>query len=293
MRIERLGGAEARRAPALLLDAVKATGFFPGPRAVLLEEATDGLAPAVAAALDAWAEGDARIVATGGSLAAKGALRKLFEGRRGVVAITLYDDPPTAGDLRDQLREAGLSAVEPAAFEDLLALSQALPVGELRGLVERLALHQAGEAGSLDAATVAALAPQDGEADLDALLAAVSDRQGARVPPLLRRIVAQGTGPVAVAIQALRHFRALLAVRCDPGGPASGLAALRPPVGGARRLALQRGAEAWPREQVEAALRELVSLDLALRSSAAVPQGALLERTLLRVAGMERGGQRG
>jgi DNA polymerase-3 subunit delta len=49
---------------------------------VLVEDATDGLAPVVAAALEAWAPGDARLVATGAGLAAKGALRKLFEGRR-------------------------------------------------------------------------------------------------------------------------------------------------------------------------------------------------------------------
>ena len=51
MRLTRMAGAELRKDPALLLDAVKAVGFFPGPRAVLVEEANDAAAPAVMTAL--------------------------------------------------------------------------------------------------------------------------------------------------------------------------------------------------------------------------------------------------
>ena len=42
---------DASSDPAALMDAVKAVGFFPGPRAVHVEAATDGLAPVIAAAL--------------------------------------------------------------------------------------------------------------------------------------------------------------------------------------------------------------------------------------------------
>jgi DNA polymerase-3 subunit delta len=44
MRLARMGGADLRRDPAALSDAVKAIGFFGGPRAVLVEEA-DGQKP--------------------------------------------------------------------------------------------------------------------------------------------------------------------------------------------------------------------------------------------------------
>ncbi|MER2507410.1 MAG: DNA polymerase III subunit delta, partial [Amaricoccus sp.] len=54
MRLTRITGADLRRDPAALEDALKAIGFFPGPRAVLVEEATDGLAPLVATALGGW-----------------------------------------------------------------------------------------------------------------------------------------------------------------------------------------------------------------------------------------------
>ena len=37
MRLTRLPGGDLRKDPAQLLDAVKAVGFFPGPRAALVE----------------------------------------------------------------------------------------------------------------------------------------------------------------------------------------------------------------------------------------------------------------
>ncbi len=285
MRLERVSAAELRRDGTLLLDALKAVGFFPGPRAVLLEDATDGLAPAVAAALDGWMPGDARLVATGAGLSAKGALRKLFEGRRDAAAITLYDDPPTEAEVSERLAAAGLTRIAPAAREAIGELAQSLPSGEFRGLVERLALHQLGADSPLELAAVEALAPQMGDAEVDDLLAAVTDRRQDRIAPLLARLAAQGVGPVAVAIPAMRHFRVLLAVASDPGGVQAGLSALRPPVFGPRREALARAAASWKRERIEGALRTLVELDLALRSGGSLPDRALLERALMRLAG--------
>lgn len=288
MRVTRLGGAEVRRDAALLLDAAKATGFFPGPRAVLVEDATDGLAPALLSALDAWREGDARLVLTGGALASKGALRKLAEGRGDAAAITLYDDPPTAAELGQWMSEAGLLAVAPEARDALSALAQALPPGEVRGLLERLALHQADAEGPLGAEVVAALAPRE-EADLDDLLAALTDGPPALLAQRLSAVMAQGAGPVAVAIAAGRHLRAALSVASDPGGLQAGLAALRPPVGGPRRAALERATRGWERAALERGLRRLTALDLQLRGArGGAPEGALLERALLEVAALRR-----
>src|SRR5690606_23648797 len=59
MRLTRIPAAELRKDPALLSDAMRAQGFFPGPRVAFLEDATDTAAPVVAAALKEWREGDA------------------------------------------------------------------------------------------------------------------------------------------------------------------------------------------------------------------------------------------
>lgn len=45
MRLTRIAAGVLRKDPAALMDAMKAQGFFPGPRVAFLEEATDTLAP--------------------------------------------------------------------------------------------------------------------------------------------------------------------------------------------------------------------------------------------------------
>ncbi|MCA3532522.1 MAG: DNA polymerase III subunit delta, partial [Rhodobacter sp.] len=91
MRLARMAAADLRRDPAALQDAMKAQGFFPGPRVAFVEDATDGLAPLLQEAMAAWRPGDALLVVTAGSLAAKSALRKLFEPHPGAHALALYD----------------------------------------------------------------------------------------------------------------------------------------------------------------------------------------------------------
>jgi hypothetical protein len=227
------------------------------------------------------------LVAAGGALAAKGALRRLLEGRRDAAVLTFYDDPPSEADLRRLVDAAPLGPVGPDAREALLLAGAALEPAEFRGVLEKLALHHAA-GGATSAEAVRDLSPL-GEADVDALLLAVTDGERGRVAPLLARLAAQGVGPVTVAVAATRHVRALMAVAEDPGGPEAGVSRLRPPAGGARRAALLRGS-AWPRARREEALRALVALDLQLRSASRAPGEALLERTLLRLA---RGSARG
>lgn len=76
MRLTRMAAADLRKDPALLSDAVKAQGFFPGHRIAFVEDATDGLAKTIEAAIADWQPGDAQVVVTAGQLAAKSALRK-------------------------------------------------------------------------------------------------------------------------------------------------------------------------------------------------------------------------
>ena len=44
MRLTRLSGADLRKDAALLDDAMRAQGFFPGPRVAFVEEASDAMA---------------------------------------------------------------------------------------------------------------------------------------------------------------------------------------------------------------------------------------------------------
>ena len=81
MRLTRIAAADLRKDPALLMDAMKAQGFFPGPRVALLEDAADALTPLVEATLKDWRPGDAHLIVTAGGLTGKSTLKKLFETR--------------------------------------------------------------------------------------------------------------------------------------------------------------------------------------------------------------------
>lgn len=284
MRLARIAGADLRRDPALLSDAMRAQGFFPGPRVVFLEDATDALAPVISAALEDWRDGDAILVATAALLPAKSALRRLFEGHPAAAAVALYDDPPGREEIEAELRRAGVPEPAREGMDALTVLARSLGPGDFRQTVEKLALYKLGDPAPVSAEEVAAVAPPAAEAELDDVLDAVAEGDARRLGPLLRRIEAQGVAPVTLCIGAARHFRQLHAVATAPGGPAEGAGSLRPPVFGPRRDRLVRQARAWGAARLEQALSMLVETDLTLRSAAPVPAMALVERTLIRLA---------
>lgn len=286
MRLTRLPAADLRKDGAALMDGMKAVGFFPGPRVVFVEDATDTLAPAVAAAVKDWHGGDAQIVVTAGSLNAKSALRKIFENHPNAVAIGIYDDPPSREEIEDILRRAGLKQITPEAMTDLLALARALDPGDFRQTVEKISLYKFQDATPLTSEEVALSAPSTVEAEIDEVLTIVAEQRLAELGPMMRRIEGQGVQPVALAIMALRHFRALHVAASDPGGPGAGLQKMRPPVFGPRRDMLQRQAQAWGMFRLEEALKELIEADLTLRSASKAPQMAVIERALIRLAAM-------
>ena len=288
MRLTRINGADLRKDPALLGDAIKAQGFFPGHRVAFVEEATDGLAKIIEAALSDWRDGDAQVVVTAGQLTAKSALRKILESHTNAVAIGLYDDPPSIDEIEQSIADAGINRPERDAMETLVALANTLEPGDFRQTLEKISLYKIDDTSPLSVNDVLANAPQSADADVDDVLDAVTDGQDQLLGPLLRNLTAQGVLPVTLCIGATRHFRRLHTIAADPGGPASGVGRLRPPVFGPRRDKIVRQASHWGRDRLERALTALTDLDLQLRSSQSAPPSALMERTLIRLAMMAR-----
>jgi DNA polymerase-3 subunit delta len=288
MRLTRMSGAELRKDQAALIDAVKAIGFFPGPRAVFVEDATDGLADVFAAALKEWRPGDAQIVVTAGGLPSKSALRKLFEGSPVAVAVVLYDDPPSPEEIAALLVAAGLQRVGPDARAAIADLGRTLDPGDFRQTVEKLSLFKYGDASEVTLADVEACAPVSSEAETDDLIRIVAEGRSGEIAGVLRRLYAQGVGPVSLCVNTLRHFRVLHQVASDPGGASEGVGKLRPPVFGPRRDVLVRQAQGWGTDKVEKGIVILLDTDLQLRSTSLAPQQALVERALLRLAMMAR-----
>ncbi|CAM3179045.1 DNA polymerase III, delta subunit [Paracoccus aminovorans] len=291
MRLTRIPGADLRKDPAALLDAVKAVGFFPGQRVVLVDDTPDAAAPAVASALGEWRAGDAVIVVAAGALGKSSALRKLFEPHPAAVTAPIYDDPPSEDEIERWLRDAGLREVPRDAMRDLMALSRALDPGDFRQTVEKIGLYKHGDTSPLTSSEIALLAPATIEAEVDALIDSVAEGRAREFALLMRRIEGQGTAPVTLCIAALRHFRALHAGASDPGGPGAGFSRLRPPVFGPRRDRMIRQAQDWGMRALEDAIHQLIETDLTLRSSSRAPAMAVMERMLLRLCMMPRGGR--
>ncbi len=286
MRLTRLAAADVRKDPSRVRDSLSEVGFFPGPRVVLVEDATDALGEVLIEALGLWRPGDAVLVVTAGGLAAKSALKAGFEKAPNAVAIGLYDDPPSRDEIDAMLQAAGLTRIDGAAIGELMLLSRELEPGDFRQTVEKLGLYKLGDATPLTAEEVHALAPNAGETDEMDLAAAIAESQPARLGPLFRRLQAQGVQPVGLLIQVQRYFRALHAIASDPAGP--GIGARKTFGFGNRRDAMAAQAGRWSLKSLESALTLLVETDLTLRSTSRAPAFALLERALLRLAMQNR-----
>ena len=279
MRLTRMSGAALRRDPALLMDATKAVGFFPGPRVAFVEEATDGLTDTIAAGLKGWLKGDATIIVTAGGLTGKSTLKTMVEKHPAAVCIGLYDEPPGREEIEAALKAAGLAAVSRDAMADLTALARALDPGDFRQTLEKIALYKYRDTAPLTPVEIASLAPATIEADVDDMLVAVADGRQAAIGPFIRRLEGQGMAPVTICIGALRYFRTLHRTASDPGGK---------PGFGPKRDLMARQAAQWGMRTLEQALALLVETDLSLRSSSRAPAMAVMERALIRLAMMKR-----
>ena len=286
MRLTRIPAADLRKDGAALLDAIKASSFFPGVRVVVVEDATDGLTATLQTSFDAWRPGDANIVVTAGNLTGKSTLKTMAEKHFAVMCIGLYDDPPTREEIEAELKRAGLSQVPGDAMAELLTLSRALDPGDFRQTLEKIALYKFQDPLPLTPAEIAALAPATMETEAEELLDAVAELQMGSIGPILRRLEGQGVLPVTLCIAGLRHFTTLHLMSTDPEGPASGFAKARGFF--KRRDRMMKQAGSWTTRQIEKALSLLVETDLTLRSSSRAPAMAVMERTLIRIARRER-----
>ena len=286
LRLTRVSAADLRKTPSLVSDAMRETGFFPGPRVVLLEDAGDGLAPGLEATIKDWRPGDATLVITAGALTGKSALKTLFDKRPDCISVIFYDEPPSRDEIDAELKKAGLSRIDPKAMEDIVTLSRSIDPGDFRQTLEKLSLYKYGDATPLTAAEVSALAPATIDGEVDDLIHAVADGRVGDLGPMLQRVAGQGSSPVTICIGAMGHFKTLHAAACDPGGPAAALKWARG--GFKQKEAMQRQATQWGARSLERALALLVETDLTLRSASRAPTMGVMERALIRLAMMKR-----
>jgi DNA polymerase-3 subunit delta len=281
LRLSSIPAPELRSDPGRLDAELRTRGFFPGPRAVVVTGATDGLAPTLAPALAGAAAPDAFLLVTADSLTAKSALRALFEGARNAVSAPCYPDRPTPATIADRLAAIGAPRPDDAAMTMLEQAAADLGPGPFARALDVAALH-AGDAGAMTAADVAAAWAGPSDAAIDAALDLVVAGRAAALPATLARLHARGASPVEIVLAASRRFRQMLAVAAgDSRQQQAALARSGPPQ---RREAMQRDARRWGAARLEQAVRLLLAADAALRGGSSGPQRALVDRALLRLA---------
>ncbi|MCF6444776.1 DNA polymerase III subunit delta [Nereida sp. MMG025] len=279
MRLTRMSGAELRKDPAMLLDALKAISFFPGPRVAFVEDANDQAAPAILAALEDWSEGDAHLIVTAGNLKPTSKIRKAFEAHKNAYAAAIYDNPPTREEIERALKDAGLTSLDRDAMEQLTGLAQEIEPGDFRQTLEKLTLYKRGDTTPVTFDDITACAPTSTEAALDDVLHIVAEARSDQIGPVLRKLQSQGVQPVGLCIGATRHFRTLHATAVNPNSLW---------IKGPKGDRLRRQSQAWGKAKLEQALEVLLDTDLQLRSAAQAPQMALMERALIRLAMLGR-----
>ncbi|HSF96857.1 MAG TPA: DNA polymerase III subunit delta [Thermohalobaculum sp.] len=287
LRLTRLDPGAAQKDAAEIDAALRAMGFFPGRRVVLIEGARDSLAGPLGQVMAECGPGDAFLVVTAEGLGARSALRRLFEGGRGLVSLGLYPDAPDAAEIAALLAAAGLRAgLTPEAARMLEGAAAGIDRGSLAQLVEKIAVHGLDRETALGTDELEQLLPAAADSELDRLVTAVADGQAAAVGPMIARLTASGAGPVAMLIAAERHFRQLLGLASAGDGIDAALGRLRPPAFGARRSQLAAQARRWGPTRLETASRLLFQADRGLRAPGTRPDRALVERCLIRLAMM-------
>ncbi|WP_415919229.1 DNA polymerase III subunit delta [Tateyamaria sp. SN6-1] len=277
MRLTRIAAGELRKDPAQLMDAIKAIGFFPGPRVALVEDANDTVGPIITDALSAWGPGDAQIVVTAGNLKPTSKLRKAFEAHPRALSAAIYDNPPTRDEIERDLTAAGIVNPPQEAMHQLMDLARALEPGDFRQTLEKIGLYKRGDATPLSGADIEACAPASIEAAVDDVLLVVADGNAVAIGPVMQRLQAQGVNAVTLCIGAMRHFRSLHRAATDTSG--------RPQIWGPHRDRMLAQARKWGPAKLETALTVLTDTDLQLRSAGQnAPALALVERAFIRLA---------
>ena len=263
----------------------KAQGFFPGERALLIEEGNETITEIIIKAFEAWRDGDATIVVTAGSLKPSSSLRKFFEQKKNTYSVPIYDSPMTKFEVEKIITESGLQNVTQEGLSHLVTVASELQPGDFRQSVNKLALYKLNDEKPVTYQDIISCTPNSHEADIDEVLNVILAGNEFKVSQILGRLSSQGTLPVTLIIAATRHFKALFSIISNPGGVNAGAIALRPPVYGPRKEALTNQAQKWGPVKIKTVIKILTATDLQLRSSnQQAPKMVLVERLFIRIA---------
>tara|TARA_Y100000589_G_scaffold324829_1_gene361612 strand:- start:914 stop:1939 length:1026 start_codon:yes stop_codon:yes gene_type:complete len=285
MRLTRLTGDKVLKDRTAVFDAIKSIGFFPGQRAVLIEDSSDKASKTIFDCIKAWEQEDAQIVVTSGQLKPASQLRKNFEAFKNTLAVPIYDNPLTDVEIKTELTRAGIQINDQSIMTGLHNLSKELEPGDFRKTLEKIYLYKLNDNSPLTAQDISACSPISAEASLEDIIYTVSAGATDNINCIFNRLEAQGIKPVTLCLSFQRHFKLLLRLKNHEGPPAEAISNQKPPIFGPRRNAILSQLKLWKIENLKIALACFVELDLILRSVANnYPALAMTERILIRVA---------
>lgn len=231
------------------------------------------------------------LVVEAGSLRQGDALRDLFEKAPRAAAIGCHaDERAGLSELVDEVLGVARLTISPDARNLLvsrLGADRALSRAEL----DKLALYAAGSDG-ITVEDVEAIVGDASEQAFDRIIGAAALGEAAEAVAECDRAVASGESPQAVILLLQRHFHRLHRVRVavEAGRPADQvLGALRPPVFGKQRAALERQVRLWTGGRLVAAMARIGEAARAARLAGDL-EIAVTEAMLIEVARLAREG---
>jgi DNA polymerase-3 subunit delta len=232
------------------------------------------------------------LVVEAGSLRQGDALRDLFEKTPWAAAIGCHpDEGASLGQLVDEILGGAQLTIAPEARNVLLArlgADRALSRSE----VEKLALYAAG-AGTIEIDDVEAIVGDASEQAFDRIIDAAVAGDAARAIVECDRAVAAGDSPQAIILLLQRHLHRLHRVRAaiEAGRPAeAAISALKPPLFGKQRAALERQVRQWTSARLERALSTAGTAARQARLASDL-EAPLTEALLMDVAQLAAAGQ--
>jgi len=284
-RVALLASSTISEDPARLMDEMAAQALGGGQRLVRIQQATESVAPALAAFLADPSPGDSFLLIEAGELDKRSKLRMLCEDGERACAIACYaeEGPARERTITDILQTSGLRA----SREVIALIAGILPSDRIamRSELEKLALY-IGEGKTVTMEDASAALQDAGAAEIDDLVHAVGTGAAKRVGLLIERLYAEQTSPVAILRAAERHFMRLGLARGEMDKGASAADALRklqPPVFWKHTELMTSQLRRWNSPKIETALTRLYEAEAAAKRTG-TPDAVLCAQLLMQMA---------
>lgn len=265
--------------PRLLLEEAQSMSLLGGQRAVRVRDADDKIKGAVRELLK-LKEPASFILLEAGDLPGSSDLRKALERAPQAATIACYRDEGRGLEdiLRTELQRHGLVAERDAmqALAASLGADRAVSVSE----IEKLAVYVGNAPGSkVTLRDVRAVVGDGATLTMDDLILDVLTGDTASLAADLERLLAEGGNEIAIVNRVAAAFGRLIRMRAEVDAGA-GIDRVVDPMFWKVRESWKRALHRWTGRAAQRAARELLELDLRLKSEGGPPRREMVERVL-------------